>query len=137
MPLHIPTLGERVTEADIWAYPTRVITGAIEVSATGTVAWLKASGTTETLLLEVAASVREIVIDISEMGSVEPGTQVLTFRVYRYMNGGWVFDDSVDVVPDEKDVLTVSDVHGQMKIMMEPSAETQQDYSLPYTLYYQ
>lgn len=26
MPLHIPTLGERVTEADIWAYTTRELT---------------------------------------------------------------------------------------------------------------
>lgn len=26
MPLHIPTLGERVTEADIWAYATRELT---------------------------------------------------------------------------------------------------------------
>lgn len=26
MPLHIPTLGERVTEADIWAYATRILT---------------------------------------------------------------------------------------------------------------
>ena len=134
MPLHIPTLGERVTEADIWAYATRTMT---EQTDTGTATWLKASGTTETDLLEVAASVREVVIDISEMGSVEPGTQVLTFSVYRYIDGSWVFDDSVDVVPSEKDVMTVSDVHGRMKITMEPSAETQQDYTLPYTLYYQ
>ncbi len=26
MPLHIPTLGERVTEADIWAYAARILT---------------------------------------------------------------------------------------------------------------
>jgi len=26
LPLHIPTLGERVTEADIWAYATRILT---------------------------------------------------------------------------------------------------------------
>lgn len=26
MPLHIPTLGERVTTADIWAYATRILT---------------------------------------------------------------------------------------------------------------
>ena len=133
MPLHIPTLGERVTEADIWAYANRTIT---EVTETGTVTWLKASGTTETDLLQVIASVKEIIIDISEMGSVEPGTQVLTFRIYRYIDGSWVFDDSVDVVPSEKDVMTVSDVQGRMKVTMEPDAETQQNYILPYTLYY-
>lgn len=33
MPLHIPTLGERVTEADIWAYPTRIITGGAPTEA--------------------------------------------------------------------------------------------------------
>jgi len=123
-----------VDQAAIWAYTTRTMT---EETDTGTAPWLKASGTTETGILEVAASVREVVIDISEMGSVEPGTQVLTFRIYRYIDGSWVFDDSVDVVPSEKDVMTVSDVHGRMRITMEPSAETQQDYSLPYTLYYQ
>ncbi len=134
MPLHIPTLGERVTEADIWAYANRTMT---EQTDTGTAPWLKASGTTETDLLEVATSIREVVINIKEMGTLEPGTQVLTFRIYRYTDGNWVFDDSVDVVPSEKDVLTVSDVHGRMKITMEPSAETQQNYTLPYTLYYQ
>lgn len=134
MPLHIPTLGERVTEEDIWAYANRTMT---ERTDTGTAPWLKASGTTETDLLEVATSIREVVINIKEMGTLEPGTQVLTFRIYRYTNDEWVFDDSVDVIPSEKDVLTVSDIHGQMKITMEPSAETQQDYSLPYTLYYQ
>ena len=136
MPLHIPTLGERVTEADIWAYPTRVITGATEISATGTVVWQKPSGTTETDLLEVATSIKEIIINISEMGIEELEGQALTFRIYRYVDGIWVFDDSVDVVPSEKDVMTVSDVQGRMKITMEPLVETQQSYILPYTAYY-
>ena len=50
MPLHIPTLGERVTEADIWAYPTRELTTygvAWEVEAEGI---LTADGTEQTIV---------------------------------------------------------------------------------------
>ncbi len=118
------------------SFPTKVSSNEIS-DYVGNATWLKASGTNETDLLEVTDSIREIVIDIKEMGSLEPGTQVLTFRIYRYMDGGWVFDDSVDLVPAEMDVMTVSDVYGRIKITLEPEAETQQNYTLPYTIYYQ
>lgn len=123
-----------VSPGDIWTYPARTMT---ELSTSDTAPWLKATGIVEHDLLDVPASVREVVINIKEMGSVELATQILTFRVYRYSTVGWIFDDSVDVVPSEKDVLTISNVHGHSKITMQPALITQQNYLLPYVIYYQ
>lgn len=104
----------------------------------GTLSWLKASGTAEAVLMDYDKYwTREFVIGIKEMSDTEPAAQVLTFRVYRYINLQWMFDDSVDVVPSEKDVVTISGVFGPTRLTMEPLVETQQNYSLPYTLYYQ
>ena len=129
---HLTDLKNRLTEARA-ARIDKIVTS----TQVGTVDWLKAYGTAEHDLFEITATMRELLIVVKEMGSVEPASQVLTFRLYRYEDGAWQFDDSVDVVPAEKDVMTVSGVHGRTKVTMQPSLETQQDYDLPYALYYQ
>jgi len=129
-----PPQGLGPTAGQIWTYTTRTTT---ELSTTGTTTWFKATGTAEADLLDIPVSVREVVINIKEMGTVEPATQVLTFRIYRFSGGVWIFDDSVEVVPSEKDVLTLSNVHGHSKITMQPALITVQNYILPYVIYYQ
>lgn len=126
--------GGGATAADIWTYATRTTT---ELSTVGTTTWLKATGIVEADLLDIPVSVREVVINIEEMGTVELATQVITFRIYRFSGGAWIFDDSVEVVPSEKDVLTLSNVHGHSKITMQPVLITVQNYILPYVIYYQ
>jgi len=118
----------------VWVLLNRIARSEDE----GSLSWLKATGIAEADMIEIDEFwTRELVIGIKEMSDTEPGTQVLTFRVYRYIGGQWMFDDSVDVVPSDKEVVTVSDVHGRVKITMQPKEETQQNYTLPYTLYYQ
>ncbi|MBA7684306.1 hypothetical protein ES703_92699 [subsurface metagenome] len=134
----------------VWVIVTKLEDGTIGLEAIknlitalssvseDTAEWLKATGIAEADLIEIDEFwTRELVIGIKEMSDTEPGTQVLTFRVHRYIDGQWMFDDSVDVVPSDKEVVTVSDMHGRVKITMQPKEETQQDYTLPYTLYYQ
>ena len=110
---------------------------AVDFPTIGTVTWLQATGVVEADLLDIPASVREVVINIEEMGAIELATQVITFRTYRLSGASWVFDDSVEMVPSEKDVLTLSNVHGHSKITMQPALVTVQNYILPYVIYYQ
>lgn len=120
--------------AAIWAYATRTIT---EQSTTATVTWYQATGIVEADLLDIPVSVTEVVIDIRQMSLLELPTQVITFRIYRNIGGVWTFDDSVEVVPSEKEVITLSNVHGHSKITMQPALITVGDYVLPYVNYNQ
>ncbi len=75
MPLHIPTLGERVTEADIWTYATRNLTG---IEATGTIAHPAGVGEEDSLEISPAELIDYPII-LLDMNAL---TQDTTIRTY-------------------------------------------------------
>lgn len=60
MPLHVPTVGERVTEADIWAYAARTLTDPASYKAD--VSGLAPAGEYDTYMARITAA-RAILID--------------------------------------------------------------------------
>lgn len=80
MPLHIPTLGERVTEADIWAYADRTITS---IEASDTIVHLAGVGEQDSLEV-TPAELMEYAIILLDMNAL---TQNVTIRTYIKIDG--------------------------------------------------
>jgi len=80
VPLHIPTLGERVTEADIWTYEAKTLTG---IEASDTI--VHPAGVGEQDSLEISpAELTEYKIVLLDMNAL---TQDTTIRNYIKIDG--------------------------------------------------
>ena len=85
MPLHIPTLGERVTEADIWAYAERQLTkGLAKEEDSGT---LTADGTEQELVNKESAEpfMSQLILDVANMTGTD---QILITETMKVLAGG-------------------------------------------------
>ena len=97
MPLHIPTLGERVTEADIWAYATRKLTNLddaraalidkitkAEEDSSGT---LTADGTEQEMVSKTSTEpfMSQLILDVSNMAGAD---QILIEETVKVLPAG-------------------------------------------------
>lgn len=111
MPLHIPTLGERVTEADIWAYAARTLTDPDSYKAAGMtrepiVDDSKDADGTEQTILEVTADKLKVIygwIDINAMDTDDK----LTIRTYHDFGSGY----RIHAVEDYEDAQSKSAIY--------------------------
>ena len=94
MPLHIPTLGERVTEAEIWAYATRKLTNIddtraalidnlLSIEASDTIVHPAGVGEQDSLEISPAELIEHAIV-LLDMNAL---TQNITIRNYIKIDG--------------------------------------------------
>lgn len=131
MPLHVPTVGERVTVEDIWTYATRELTG---IEASGTIVHPAGTGEENSLVITPAELTKYEMVrfDLNAL------TQDITIRIYEQIDDAnyRLIDSAVfptDFPTDAKGVpIELYSTSVALKITLQSSVTEGASRNIPY-----